>query len=246
MSEPPKTYGEIWDRYVTKSFPKIQRSVTKKHEIEWPGDEWGSPQRWQQTFHTMFVAHLPKDVKLGLEIGSGSGKYSRLFLEHYTGASLVAADVSGAFLQALSERCADLIDVGRLHTGQIYTEHTALSDIAKRAGYGPGTFDVVYSIDAMVHVDLQFLTAYWLSAVELLRPGGKVIMTVADATRDFGFETLLEHVPIYFKHQGRQTTKFEWLCPYLVEYVLGRLGFEVQEVKAPSSKRDYCFVATKI
>jgi cyclopropane fatty-acyl-phospholipid synthase-like methyltransferase len=184
-------------------------------------------------------------VKLGLEIGSGSGKYSQLFLDNYPSASLVTADVSNAFLEALRHRCADFIAAGRLHTGHIDTEHTALSDIARRSGFGPGTFDVVYSIDAMVHVDLQFLTAYWISASELLRPGGKIIMTVADATRDIGFDTLIEHVPIYFKHQGRQTTKFEWLCPHLVDYVLGRLGFSVQEVNAPSSRRDYCFVATK-
>ena len=86
---------------------------------------------------------------------------------------------------------------------------------------------------------------YWLSAHELLRPGGKLIMTVADATRDVGFKKLIADIDTFFPAQGRPSSKFEWLSPDLVNCVLGRIGFDVIEAPFPEPRRDYWFVATK-
>jgi cyclopropane fatty-acyl-phospholipid synthase-like methyltransferase len=104
--------------------------------------------------------------------------------------------------------------------------------------------DVVFSIDAMVHVDLQYVAAYWLSAAKLLRPGGKIIMSVADATREKGHNRLVQDTPSLFPLQGQQSTKFQWLCQELVQSVLRRLGFDVIDAM-PDSDRDFFFVATK-
>ena len=54
----------------------------------------------------------------------------------------------------------------------------------------------------MVHVDLQYLAAYFTTAAICLRPGGKLVMTLADATSAKGREKLLRDIPLYFPKQG--------------------------------------------
>ncbi len=238
------TYAEYWDAYVER-FPKLKASLGDNDNIAWPGDEWGTPDRWRVLFSQLFLSKIDTPPKTAIEIGSGAGKYTLMFMESFQTARLIAADVSSAFLDTLQERCAELISSGRLNTALIDNDHNALINIANKFGIAAGELDVLFSIDAMVHVDLQYLVAYWISAQELLRPGGKMIMTVADATRDGGFAKLNKDVSRLFSLQGQQTDKFEWLCPQLVESVLGRLGFDVEGVEPPWPCRDYWFVATK-
>jgi SAM-dependent methyltransferase len=242
-SSAPKTYANFWDNYVTEF--SVAKQAALNRNVHWPGDEWGNETRWRSFFDATFVPHVPSDVRLAMEIGPGAGKYTALFLEKYPAATVLAADVSVAYLSVLQTRCAELIAKGRIKTGLIETKHTALEDIASQHGVAAGALDVIFSIDAMVHVDLQYLVAYWMSARTLLKPGGKVIMTVADASRDAGFEKLVRDTAYYFPLQGQITSKFEWLCPEMVINILDRLGFEVKEVDQSILVRDFSFVATK-
>lgn len=241
MPHRPTTYSEFWDEYVLM---KAQSAQPLTGEFEWPGDEWGTLERWEARFSRLFLKYLPRDVQTAIEIGPGSGKYTTMFLDAFPSAKVIAADVSKSYLAVLQQRCADWISSGRLHPALIDDNPRAIQSIAQRHGIAHGQLDVLYSIDAMVHVDLQHLAAYWLSAKDLLRPGGHLIMTVADATREQGFNKLIDDVPRLFPLQGEQTDKFEWLCPELVNSVLGRLGFEIEDA-IPEAKRDYYFIATK-
>jgi len=247
MADIRETYGDFWDDYV-KRFPKLKETLYDSERyghVTWPGDEWGRPDRWQMLFESMFVQQIKTPPVTAIEIGSGSGKYTHLFLEQYPSARVVAMDVSQSYLNVLCKRFADYIAAGRLTTATIGTKPSTVTDLAKEHGIAPGALDVLYSIDAMVHVDLQYLVAYWMSAQELLKTGGKLIMTVADATREHGFKKLIGDINAFFPAQGRPTSKFEWLSPDLVNHVLGRLGFEVSEAPFPEPRRDYWFVATK-
>jgi len=246
MQDRPRTYGDFWDGYVKRFLSRNQadtRDTTAK--ISWPGDEWGTPEAWQMLFNDLFLAKIEIPPRTAIEIGPGSGKYSALFLEAFQCAHLIAADVSMAYLDILRERCVDLILDGRLNTALIGNDHEAIINIAKENGIEIGELDVMFSIDAMVHVDLQYLVAYWISASKLLRSGGKMIMTVPDATREGGFAKLMNDVPRLFALQGQHSDKFEWLSPQLVESVLSRLGFSVEAVEPRVLRRDFSFVATK-
>jgi predicted O-methyltransferase YrrM len=246
MHDKPKTYGGFWDNYVERFVSKRQKDAQgSTDDVPWPGEEWGTPESWRILFKELFLARIDTPPRNAIEIGPGSGKYSLMFLEAFQEARLIAADVSPVYLEVLRKRCADLIAGGRLIPALIGNKHQAIVDIANDNGIGVGELDVLFSIDAMVHVDLQYLMAYWISASALLRPGGKMIMTVADATRDGGFAKLVKDVPRLFALQGQQSDKFEWLSPQLVESVLGRLGFTVEAVEPKAVRRDYWFVATR-
>jgi SAM-dependent methyltransferase len=235
----PKSNADYWDRFATLR--------SKQHEAigAWAGDEWGSPERWSRLFDSMFRQHLPEDPRWALEIGPGAGKYTLLVLSEYARCNVIAADVSSAYLDILRERCATEIAAGRIFPYLIGTELDTLDKMIEGRGLQSGSLDFIYSIDAMVHVDLQFLIVYWLAATRLLKPGGKMIMTVADATRPMGFYRLIENAEKTFKYPDRNIGKFEWVSKELAEDVLGKLGFDVVEVQTPSSIRDFCFVATK-
>lgn len=235
-------YGSYWDFYVEREFPElVQHDASGNIAFVWPGDEWGDEKFWRHTFEVLFKQHLPPESTRFVEIGPGSGKYALMVLEAFPKATVAAFDVSKAYLKVLEKRCAPLIEQGRLRPFVIDDRPDVIDRGAEQLGWA-GEIDCLYSMDAMVHVDLQYLMAYWLSASRMLRIGGKMIMSVADATNPGGFEKLLREIPVYFPMQGKMGPKFEWLSPQLVEHLLGRLGF-VLEASHSFNHRDFYFVA---
>ena len=87
MSAQGSRFGDAWDRYV-ESFGTKKASFSERagRLIEVPGDEWGEPDGWQRRVAVLFRQRLNAGAPiLALEIGPGSGKYTRLFLEALSG-----------------------------------------------------------------------------------------------------------------------------------------------------------------
>lgn len=230
---PLNPYAATWDQYVRDIKPEAGR---------WPGDEWADEQFWQLTFRRMFVEHGAKDWRHCIEIGAGSGKYTQYLLAH-AATDIVAFDISVEFLNVLRQRLAEPIAGGRLFPELLRAQKPAeMYDSIKQRGW-LRQVDAFYSIDAMVHVDLQFLMAYVATAALTLKPGGKLIMTLADATTDAGFGYLLDSIKPYYPRQSQPGGKFEWTSRDLIRSVLERIGFTVQFIPE-LSERDAYFVAT--
>jgi hypothetical protein len=233
----PDVYARNWDKYVQQHFPKVKE---RRPDLAWPGDEWGNQNQWTTYFERLIADSLPHDTAWALEIGGGAGKYTILTLDRFPGAKIISCDVSVAYLDVLRDRCADHIARGRLFPEFIEPSASALTDACRKHDL-VGKLDAVISIDAMVHVDLQYLASYWKESAHLLRSGGKLIMTVADATSPAGTVKLLEDIPLYFSN-ANMLGKFEWISPDIVTTVLGHLGFDVKIFRL---ERDCGFVATK-
>jgi len=104
-------------------------------------------------------------------------------------------------------------------------------------------------MDAMVHVTLQHLITYLLTAAVCFRKDGMVLLTIPNATSEKGFATLLADAKRCYSEQSDPTKpRFEWLCPLLVTDVFARLGFETQFVLpfggSMSESRDLHIAAT--
>jgi SAM-dependent methyltransferase len=244
MSAEGSQFGQAWDRYV-ESFDakKAAFAQRERREINVPSDEWGHPEGWRKRAKVLFASRLPDDVPiLALEIGPGSGKYTRLFRELYPNSRVIACDVSAKFLHVLTRENQGAIHSGWLIPELLEPKRDCLERAAAKHG-APGRIDCIFSIDSMVHVGLQYLIAYWISALSLLRPGGLMIMGVADATTEEGYEKLIRDVPTYFSKQGAGAFgQFEWMSADLASQTLERLGFVVKAVPE-ASRRDYYFVA---
>jgi hypothetical protein len=222
-----KGFGaQLWDSYVD-TWTERNRSGGFGEIHDWPGDEWSDPIFWENLYQQLFVPAGVKDWQRAVEIGPGSGKYT---LKVLSGSStcIRAYDVSERFLKVCESRCDEWIKQDRLSLHQLAgaRANEMLADLD--ACNWRRTVDAFYSIDAMVHVDLQYLIVYLITAGLALKPGGKVILTLADVTTDLGFKFMLESIEWTYPAQGDPSGKFEWLSPGIVRSVLPRLGFEVE------------------
>jgi SAM-dependent methyltransferase len=250
-------YEQFWNEYVhgwEKRVDKIQkqeksqdtpgevwlRLAMEKGQLSFPGDEWGTKEHWKQLFMQLFVQQGVEQWKHSFEIGSGSGKFTDLVWNANADVKICCLDVAPNFLEIVKTRFQPRL-------GQtLYTFHIVqsasdfpLEDAFTQLGWP--LLDAVYSIDAMVHVDLQYLISYFVSASRILKPGGKLIMTLADCTSPTGFEKLIRDTRQFFKIAGQQCPKFEWLCPEAVNFIMAQLGFKVVFLQSPG--RDQWLVA---
>jgi SAM-dependent methyltransferase len=214
-------YAAGWRKYIAESRPDLAAC-----KDAWPGDEWGDEDSCRKIFKSMFADYGVASWKHCVEIGAGSGKYTDFVLGAST-ADVIAFDVSKKFIEVLSDRMKQSINEGRLDAVLLLGEHSneMFQEINRRGLVRQ--IDAMYSIDAMVHVDLQYLMAYLVTAALVLKRGGYLIMTFANALSVHGFEELLDSTSHYYSTQGKPSAKFEWLSADLVRGLLKRLGFVV-------------------
>lgn len=235
-------YGQSWDSYV------IGFHDSEYADHVYPGDEWGTPASWEDTYQRLLENSGATDWQRVVEIGSGNGKYTSMLLQR-SAATILACDVSKAFLKVLTKRCRSEKESGRLRT--VHLKGRAPDELltAIEGQNWQGRVDALISIDAMVHVDLQYLSAYFVTAAVALRPGGVLAMTLADATSRNGMAKLLEDIPLYYPRQGQPSHKFEFLSPDIVSSLLTRLGFSIELLESDAGEigtgRDMFLVARK-
>jgi SAM-dependent methyltransferase len=216
-------YAKHWDHYVEHDWKQVQ---ARRDDVRWPGDEWGKPEHWERLYQRMFVAHGGLEWRRAVEIGQGSGKFTEKVLRN-PGVAVRAYDVSEKFLAVCAERCEAHVRAGRLtlHRLDTSTPSFLLDDLKpwKR------TIDALFSIGALVHVDLQYVIAYLIAAAATLKPGGKLILTLGTVGSDAGFQRLLEDIVHSWATQfePRGSGKYEWVSACLLERLLPRLGFGI-------------------
>jgi SAM-dependent methyltransferase len=215
MSEQRRIYADAWDTYVDR-FSGEGR----------PGDEWGTEASWTEVFGQLFIG--VDKWQRAVEVGSGAGKYTERVL-HGGEATVHAFDISQRFLDVLAERLGGYTTAGRLRTTLLDGLRPEQMFAAIEEAGWVRQVDAFYSIDAMVHVDFQYLIAYLLTAGLVLRQDGLLIVGVADVTTDSGFRKLMAELRPVFPVQSnrRPTAKFEWISRDVLRSVLDRLGFDV-------------------
>ncbi|NCF17222.1 MAG: methyltransferase domain-containing protein [Haliea sp.] len=230
-------YQKHWDHFVESH---------RTEEGALPGDEWGNPESWEKVFSNLFVNRGAVSTwQRTIEIGAGSGKYTVKVLRS-SNAEILAADVSPRFQEVM---CQNLRDQGldsRVEPVIIENRASYLLDRIDKKGW-LGRVDAVYSIDAMVHVDIQHLIVYLMTASICLKPGGKLIMTLADCTTERGFNKMLREASNCFARQGLHTGKFEYISPDIVESILPKIGFDIvfSNYRVNANRRDISLVAER-
>lgn len=162
-----------------------------------------------------------------IEIGLGDARYTAEALAASPALRLLGFDVSPPVLEAAAARLAPEVATGRLALHRIDpAQPDGLLRVVEQAGLAR-EIDAVFSIDAMVHVGLQYQLAYWISAALVLKPGGWLILSVADATSPGGFARLVTDLPAAYRARGRPGSRLDYLSPAMVKTLLELCGFEV-------------------
>ncbi len=224
-------YRQHWDYYASRN---------KRSGDRWPGDEWGTPESWNRLFQKMFAGSGVAGWERCVEIGPGSGKYTLKVLEN-SPSHVMAADVSAGYQQHFKTRIGEA-GLSQRVTPILLDSDSATLHRAIHAKGWKGNLDAVYSIDAMVHVDLQYLIAYLVTAAACMKTGGKLVMTLANCCSDGGFDKLILDTKMIFSRLGTHSAKFEWLSPDAVKSILPRLGFSIDMLD--TGGRDILVVAT--
>ncbi|MES0882259.1 class I SAM-dependent methyltransferase [Roseibium sp. SCP14] len=242
------SYGEVWDLYLTNRYEQIRQKRNRLPEnrnskINFPGDEWGGVSKVNTILDETFPDLSQVDELNFVEIGSGGGRYTVQIIDRYPKATVHAFDVSSRYLDVLGRRLIENSMDDRVRLTQLNENPDFIIDCLDNLGL-KRQIDVFYSFDAMVHVDLQTLTTYFMTAALTLSKGGAIVMNVADATSDKGLEKLFVSSRRVFAEQGRCSAKFLWYSPDIVSSILEHLGFCV--VFLNEGSRDCYFKATLV
>ncbi|MGQ0486207.1 MAG: SAM-dependent methyltransferase [Hyphomicrobiales bacterium] len=191
-------------------------------------------------FQKMFVGSGVAGWERGVEIGPGSGKYTLRVLAN-SQSHVMAADISAGYQDHFKSRIGEAGLSARVTPILLHSDSATLHRAIQAKGW-KGSLDAVYSIDAMAHVDLQYLIAYLVTAAACLRTGGKLVMTLANCCSDAGFDKLISDTKRIFSRLGTHRAKFEWMSPDAVKSILPRLGFSIDMLD--TNGRDILVVAT--
>lgn len=236
-SPPPgDPFATAWDNYAAKA----QRAGAR-----WPGDDWGTEEVWDNWFARLFAPFGVATWERAVEIGQGTGKYTKRVLDAGP-ATVLACDVSRHFIDLCAERMHDALASGRLVLEHISSVNPdSLRDAAEKHGW-IGQADALFSIDALVHVPFTQVTSYLLQASEILRPGGKFIMSFANGTSEPGLHKMVQDVRRVVRDGGHPKTGcFHWVSPELVQSTAAAMGYSIDICDTdPLHGRDGHFVAT--
>ena len=208
----------------------------------WPGDEWGNEATWKRNFEVLFLPNGVHEWKRCVEIGPGSGKYTLLVLKN-SSAHVIAADISAGYLAHFTARMKAEGLTERVTEVLLNEEAITLRKHIEHKGWA-GSVDCVYSIDAMVHVDLQYLIIYLVTAAHAMKRGGKLVLTLANACSEKGFRKLVDVAPRMLARIHTHNSKFEWMSPDLVTSIFPRLGFDIDVLH--TKERDMLLAATLV
>lgn len=227
-----RTNGDVWDIYV---------NACEQQNI-FPGSNWGDKALWDSWFLHGFVEQLPPTARVFVEFGGGAGKYTERVLRHYPESIVYSFDVSPKFLGVMTEHLRHYVDSGRLVPVLMNSDPDFVENFLRERGVT--SVDCLFSMDAMVHVDLQILIHYWrLAAKLLIAPQGAMVMTVANALSDLGFQKLMGDVKSFYPCGGTASMQFRWLCEPMVKDLLSRVG--LPNFTVIPNGRDLFFVARK-
>ena len=135
------------------------------------------------------------------------------------------------FLDAAGARLERFAKENRLALNQIDgTRPDAIYQLFQQHGL-LRKVDALFSIDSLVHVDLQYITTYLVNAALVLKPDGRIVMNVGDATSEAGFRKLIGDIARFYKYQGRACARFEYQSGDILKSVLERLGFEIEHLE---------------
>ena len=173
-----------------------------------------------------------------LDFGCGNGRYAAPLLER-TNATLVAYDISPEAIRELSQRQAPHLESGRLQPvlGDLTTLREA-TDSSER-------FDLaIMMFGVLGHIFSQTLRQEALTAIRnLLRPGGRLIVTVPNAGRRFLKEQAaarrrgLEPGDILYRRRANDRTINMYYHLYTLkefQQELEQAGFQLVRLRAES------------
>ncbi len=229
MTDRPKVdYETAWDSYA-------QQWQKSNAELAHIGDEWigkaagaaNSLAEYEALIEQQFIAPYIKAEHQVLEIGIGGGKTGSLLLKYCD--RLICADISSQMLQAARSR------LGTDRVSYVKLDGLTLDGIA------PGSADVCFCYDTMVHVEPVDIFNYLTRIPKLLRGDRICVFHHGNILSELGWEKFAAE---WDKNllKTRDGTAFSIMTDTIMEKFLNHLNYEIILKNTSSVPRDCVWI----
>ncbi len=222
-------YEGGWDWYARKhseNFPGRENIGD-----EWIGTESGgatSLEEYNELVESRFIAPYVDAADTVLELGVGGGKTAVLLRRHAK--ALICADIS-----------AEMLSATRTRLGTDGIQYVKL-DGRTLDGIEPGSVDVFFCFDTMVHIEPRDIFNYLTRIPPLLRGKRLAILHHTNILSERGWARFLrEYEKNLMGH--RSGTSFSVMTDGIMQRFLDHLGYEVLVKDTTSIPRDCVWVA---
>jgi len=227
MTEAPQIdYEGAWDAYAQSWQSTGQAYIGD----EWNGKNAGAAQdlaEYEALIEQQAIAPYINKADTVLEIGVGGGKTAALLLKHCQ--QLVCADISSQMLQATRKRLGDE------NISYIKLDGLSLNNIA------PGTIDVCFCYDTMVHMEPRDIYNYLTQIPRLMREKRLCIFHHSNILTPLGWQKFLNDYPRNLLGR-RDGTAFSVMTDGIVEKFLTHLNYEIIRKETELVPRDCIWI----
>lgn len=162
-----------------------------------------------------------------LEIGIGGGKTAALLLKHCQ--KLICADISAEMLQATQQR------LGEERVSYVKLDGLTLN------GIPPGSMDVCFCYDTMVHIEPRDIYNYLVQIPPLMRGKRLCLFHHSNILTPLGWEKFLNDYPHNLMGK-RDGTAFSVMSDRMMEKFLTHLGYEILHKETELVPRDCIWI----
>eukprot|EP00930_Biecheleria_cincta_P003199 TRINITY_DN104132_c0_g1_i1.p1 TRINITY_DN104132_c0_g1~~TRINITY_DN104132_c0_g1_i1.p1 ORF type:complete len:344 (-),score=72.98 TRINITY_DN104132_c0_g1_i1:563-1594(-) len=225
-----ETNRKLWDAYAQgwgSDKDWVQRMAghlpgPQERQLEFVGDEWSDESSLQAVL-AEWLQPLVTAESTCAEVGSGGGRIAARIAGKVR--RLVCFDVSSQMLAAAKRRLVDEL-------GNKNVDFQQVSGETLYPAQHHGIFDVVYSFDVFVHLDLHQMRQTLCSIRALLRPGGQCFLSFANLLAPAGWQR--------FARQKRYSVGgFYFVSPDIVRCLVRRSGLELLRVSEVQEGNTY-------
>eukprot|EP00931_Biecheleriopsis_adriatica_P006016 TRINITY_DN107484_c0_g1_i1.p1 TRINITY_DN107484_c0_g1~~TRINITY_DN107484_c0_g1_i1.p1 ORF type:complete len:339 (+),score=69.58 TRINITY_DN107484_c0_g1_i1:41-1057(+) len=216
-----ETNRKLWDAYAQgwgSDKEWVQRMSShlpgESRQLQFVGDEWSDEVSLEEVLKDWLLPLLKAEAKMVAEIGSGGGRIAARVADSV--GRLVCFDVSSQMLSVAKQRLVN--DLGLTNV-----EFEQVSGDSLYPGERHGSFDVVYSFDVFVHMDLHQMRHSLRCIYALLRPGGRCFVSFANLLAPDGWHR-------FAKQSHYSVGGFYFVSPDIVQCLLHRSGFRILRV----------------
>lgn len=219
-------YAKNWDyKTIDVENEKIDDDKRKDY-LKFIGNEWGRLDDAEVLIQDYLLNYVNKDSVVA-EIGIGGGRIANIVAPEVK--KLYGFDIAKEMLKKASKSLSNYDNIEYIH-----------QDSSKFDDKFSHKFDMVFSFDVFVHLDLHNIWAYFKEIKKVLKEDGKVFIHCANITTPGGWDR--------FKVQDRYWPGgFYFMTPQAIDTLAEKAGYKIiKKSKVDANNfylnRDYLFV----